>query len=87
MKSDIYPGQLRAARALLGITRAELAAAADTTERTIARLEDGETRPHKSTNTRLIDALNARGIELIEENGGGAGVRFRSPSAKSGQGS
>lgn len=77
MQDDIHPGQLRAARALVGMTREKLAEAAGTTERTIARIEDGETTPRQSTAAAIRVALEAAGVILVEPNGEGPGVRLR----------
>jgi DNA-binding XRE family transcriptional regulator len=79
MKEDIQPAQLRAARAIVDWSRQELAAAASTTERTIARIEAGDTMPRAATISAIRSALEAAGVEFIAENGGGAGVRLRDP--------
>lgn len=79
MKTDIHPAQLRAARALVGWSRATLAEAAGTTERTLARLEAGENAPRDATASAIRAALEAAGVDFIAENGGGAGVRLRKP--------
>jgi transcriptional regulator with XRE-family HTH domain len=70
--------QLRAARALLGLSQAELALRADLSVPTIKRLEGGF-GPHVSdeARARLQKAIESAGVEFIEENGGGTGVRFR----------
>jgi transcriptional regulator with XRE-family HTH domain len=70
--------QLRAARALLGWSQSELALRAGLSVPTIKRLEGGF-GPHVSDEARakLTKAIEAAGVEFIEENGGGAGVRFR----------
>ena len=70
--------QLRAARALLGLSQTELALRADLSVPTIKRLEGGF-GPHVSdeARARLQKAIESAGVEFIEENGGGAGVRFR----------
>jgi predicted transcriptional regulator len=73
----INPAQLRGARGLLNWSRGDLAKAAETTERTIARLEDGEAEPRASTAEAIEKALEKAGIELIPANGGGPGVRLR----------
>jgi transcriptional regulator with XRE-family HTH domain len=80
MKEDILPAQLRAARALVDWSREDLAAAAKTTTRTLARIEAGETEPRGSTLAAIRAALEAAGVEFIAENGGGAGVRLRARS-------
>jgi transcriptional regulator with XRE-family HTH domain len=72
--------QIRAARALLGWTQAQLATAAARSLPTIKRLErdDGE-GPSVSDDVReaVQRALEKAGIEFIAENGGGAGVRMK----------
>jgi transcriptional regulator with XRE-family HTH domain len=70
--------QLRAARALLGWSQAELASKAGLSVPTIKRLEGGF-GPHVSdeARSRLRKAIETAGIEFIEENDSGAGVRFR----------
>ena len=77
MSEDIHPGQLRAARALVGWTRDELAVAAGTTSRTLARLEAGETEARTSTARAIRAALESAGVIFIAENGDGPGVRLR----------
>ena len=71
------PGQLRAARALLGWSQETLAQAARVSKRTIAGYELGQTTPNELTYTSMIWALEDAGIEFIKENGGGPGVRLR----------
>lgn len=58
-------------------SREELAKRANTTARTIARIEAGETAPRQSTLEAIRSALEAAGVQFIPENGGGAGVRLR----------
>lgn len=77
--------QLRAARALLGIDQKTLADMAGVSLPTIQRMEasDGNVRGIVDTLTKVIEALNAAGVDLIGENarseGGGRGVRLRQP--------
>ncbi|WP_109668952.1 helix-turn-helix domain-containing protein [Mesorhizobium loti] len=76
MKKDIFPSQLRAARALIGWTREDLASASGLTVRTIARIESSQTIPRQTTIEALAEALEAAGIEFIPQNGSGPGVRL-----------
>ncbi|MCA3485850.1 MAG: helix-turn-helix transcriptional regulator [Rhodobacter sp.] len=71
--------QVKAARALLGWTQPDLAAASGVSVPTIARLEseDGTLGGRASTGAAIRAALEAAGVEFIAENGGGAGVRLR----------
>jgi len=77
MKREITPAQMRAARALLDWPRETLSAACGTTVRTLARVESGEGGSRQSTVAAIRAALEAAGVEFIEENGGGPGVRLR----------
>jgi transcriptional regulator with XRE-family HTH domain len=71
--------QIKAARALLAWSQEELAAAADVSIPTIKRLEadDGPLGGRNETGTKMRLALEAAGVEFIDENGGGPGVRLR----------
>ena len=80
----ISAGQVRAARALLGIDQRQLADLAGLSVPTIQRMEasDGIIRGNVDSLTKLISAFDAAGIELIGEGapsaGGGRGVRVKS---------
>jgi transcriptional regulator with XRE-family HTH domain len=66
------------ARAALQLGVRELAATADVSPTTITRLERGEDL-YPRTVAAIRAALEAAGVEFIEENGGGPGVRLRKP--------
>ena len=70
--------QFRAARALLGWSQTQLAKEAGLSLPTVKRVET-ETGPKVSDAARvaLKRALDQNGVEFIEENGGGPGVRLR----------
>ena len=84
----ITAGQLRAARALLGIDQRKLAERAGVSLPTIQRMEasDGVVRGIVDTLMKVSEALEADGIELIGDNrpsaGGGRGVRLRDPAPR-----
>jgi transcriptional regulator with XRE-family HTH domain len=67
--------QCRMARAALGMGVRELAAAAKVSVYTVARFERGEELKERTIDA-LQRALEAAGIKLIDENGGGPGVRL-----------
>ena len=71
--------QLKAARALIGWSQEELASAAEVSLPTIKRLEaaEGWLAGRQTTAHKIRAALERAGIEFIDENGGGAGVRLR----------
>jgi transcriptional regulator with XRE-family HTH domain len=71
--------QVKAARALLGWSQTDLARYSGISEPTIARLEsaDGPIGGRADTAAKIRDALETAGIEFIDENGGGRGVRLR----------
>jgi transcriptional regulator with XRE-family HTH domain len=79
----ITAGQLRAARAFLGIDQRKLAELAGLSLPTIQRMEasEGVVRGNVESLTKLVDALYAAGIELIGDGAvsqsGGRGVRLR----------
>jgi len=79
----ITAAQLRAARALLGIDQRKLAEMAGVSLPTIQRMEasQGNVRGVVETLTKIIEALDAAGIELIgneqPSQGRGRGVRLK----------
>jgi transcriptional regulator with XRE-family HTH domain len=75
---------IRAARALLRWEQRDLAEASSVSLPTIKRLESqpGAMAAHMSTVSALRKALEAAGIEFIDENGGGPGVRLRKRQLK-----
>jgi len=89
----ITAAQLRAARALLGIDQKTLAKLAGISVPTIQRMEasTGNVRGVVESLTKVVDALNRAGIELIYDGAisseGGRGVRLREaqPSSMAGK--
>jgi transcriptional regulator with XRE-family HTH domain len=71
--------QVKAARALLGWSQADLANHSGVSEPTIARLEsaEGELGGREGTADKIRKSIEAAGIQFIDENGGGPGVRLR----------
>ena len=64
------------ARAALGLGVRDLATAAKVSPDTVARIERGETLYPRNVQA-IRAALKSAGVEFIEENGGGPGVRLR----------
>lgn len=81
--SVLTGAQLRAARALLGIDQKTLADQAGVSLPTVQRMESspGIVRGVIDTLTKIVNALDRAGIELIGEggqsNGSGRGVRLK----------
>ncbi len=79
----ITAGQLRAARALLGLDQRRLSELANLSLPTIQRMEssDGLIRGNVDSLTKLITALERSGVEFIAANAvsadGGRGVRLK----------
>jgi transcriptional regulator with XRE-family HTH domain len=73
----ISRSQVRAARGLLDWSQDRLAEASSLPRRTIVRFEAGETAARERTLRAIAAALESAGVEFIEENGGGPGVRLR----------
>ncbi|EDP62298.1 transcriptional regulator, XRE family protein [alpha proteobacterium BAL199] len=82
----ITAAQLRAARALLGVDQRTLAELSGVSVPTIQRMESskGNVRGVVETLTKVIEALDRAGIELLGENaqgtGTGRGVRLKTPA-------
>lgn len=72
--------QCRAARAILNLEQGELAKLADVHRNTIMDFEREVRRPRASTVAVIRAALEKVGIEFIEENGGGPGLRLAIPT-------
>jgi len=85
----ITAGQLRAARALIGVDQRQLAELCGLSVPTIQRMEasEGVIRGNVDSLMKLVGALDAAGIELIGEGaaspGGGRGVRLKRPKGTS----
>ena len=79
----ISPAQMRAARALLGIDQRKLAELAGVSLPTIQRMEasEGNVRGVIDTLTKVVEALDRAGVELIGNEqaslGRGRGVRLK----------
>ncbi|ODR95971.1 hypothetical protein AUC70_03375 [Methyloceanibacter stevinii] len=78
----LVPAQIRAARALLGLSQGQLADLAGIGVRTVKRIElADELSGAARTNWKIQTALEAAGIEFISAEGGrGPGVRLRTSS-------
>ena len=71
--------QIRAARSLIRWTADELAAASALSVATIRRaeLKESETALTAANDLAIRRALETAGVEFIDENGGGPGVRLK----------
>jgi predicted transcriptional regulator len=72
----ITPAQCRAARGLLDWTQQKLADEAQVGVVTIRQLEAGDTAPRRATLDVIQRALERAGVQFINKNGGGPGVRL-----------
>ena len=75
----ISPSQCRAARGLLDWSQHELSKQSRVGIVTIRQLESGVHEPRRATQQVVRQAFEAAGVEFIDENGGGAGVRLQKP--------
>jgi transcriptional regulator with XRE-family HTH domain len=74
----ISSDQLRAARALKGLSQSSLAELVGVSTKTIKRAEgSGVPSPAVETVNSIRLVLEKLGVEFIPENGGGAGVRLK----------
>ena len=74
--------QLAAARTLLGLTQADVAARSNLSVPTLKRMEgsEGPIAGMQNNVEAVIRALEAAGVIFVAENGDGAGVRLRKES-------
>ena len=81
---SLTSAQIRAARALVRWSAEDLAKEAALGLATIRRAEnaDAETSMTNANDLAVRRALESAGVEFIDENGGGAGVRLRKPHKK-----
>ena len=77
--------QIRAARSLIRWSAEDLAARSSLSVATIRRAEltDAETSMTAANDLAVRRALEAAGVEFIDENGGGPGVRLRKSGKES----
>jgi predicted transcriptional regulator len=78
----IKPAQCRAGRALLDITQTELAHAAELGLSTVVDFERERRQVSQEAVEAIQNALERSGVEFIDENGGGPGVRLRKRSPR-----
>jgi transcriptional regulator with XRE-family HTH domain len=76
---SITPAQCRAARGLIELTQSELAEKANFGLSTIVDFERSRRQISAEALSAIRKALENLGIQFIDENGGGAGVRLRKP--------
>jgi transcriptional regulator with XRE-family HTH domain len=79
---EIRPAQCRAARALLDMTQTDLAALAKLGLSTVVDFEKDRREVSPVAREAIQNALHRAGVEFIEENGGGPGVRLRKRQPK-----
>ena len=79
----VSAGQMRAARALVGLSGERLAELSGVSLVAIRRAEGGRglAGMMRANADAIRRALEAAGVEFISENGGGAGVRMTKPAA------
>ena len=83
----ITAAQLRAARAVVGVSQRNLAETSGLSLPTIRRMEtiEGMIRAHVGSRVKLVAALDAAGVDIIGKGvmsqGGGRGVRLKTKQA------
>jgi ribosome-binding protein aMBF1 (putative translation factor) len=85
-KSTLTSAQIRAARALIKWSAEDLSQKSSVSLRTIRRAELADHRMAMTipNNLAIRRALESAGVEFIDENGGGPGVRLRKRQQKRG---
>lgn len=69
--------QCLGARAMLRLTREQVSQTSKVAVATLADFEVGRRQPQPRTLAAIRAALETAGVEFVDENGGGAGVRLR----------
>ena len=77
----ISPAQCRAARGLLDWSQQVLAERAGVGIVTIRQLEADAKQPRRATLSVVRQAFEQAGVQFIDQNGGGAGVRLKKSGA------
>jgi len=78
----VTSAQVRMARAALNWTVRDLADASGLHRNTITNIEVGRYAGDPETLEKIEATMKRAGVEFIDENGGGAGVRLRKSSMK-----
>lgn len=79
----IDASQIKAARALVGMTQDDVAKASGLSVQTIKRMELTGTERSTVANVMAVQrVLEAAGVIFIPENGGGVGVRLAKPKGQ-----
>ena len=73
----VTSAQVRMARAALNWSVRHLAEAAQIHRNTVTNIETGRYAGDAATLAAIVSALRRAGVEFIDENGGGPGVRLR----------
>jgi len=73
----VTSAQVRMARAALNWSVRDLAKAAQIHRNTVTNIETGRYAGDAATLAAMVSALKRAGVEFIDENGGGPGVRLR----------
>jgi hypothetical protein len=81
---SLVSAQIRAARALVRWSAEDLARESAVSVATIRRAEltDQKTLMNVANDLAIRRALESAGVEFIDENGGGPGVRLKNPHKK-----
>jgi DNA-binding transcriptional regulator YiaG len=74
---EMSSAQCRAGRALLDMTQSQLAELAKLGLSTVVDFEKGRRQVSQAAVETIQSALQRAGVDFIEENGGGPGVRLR----------
>ena len=81
----IDPVQSKMARAALGWSIRDLAQKAGVGVATVTRFENEQVTPTRNNLSAIRETLEQGGIEFIDENGRGPGVRLTSPTGATGR--
>lgn len=78
----VTSAQIRAARGLVNWSVRELSERSGIHRNTITNVETGKSGGDENTVAAIRSALESAGVEFIDENGGGPGVRLKKKARK-----
>ena len=81
-RGSVTGGQIRAARAILGVSAQDLADATKLSRGTIQRAELESAQVTAANTDRIVEVLEEMGVIFIAENGEGPGIRLRKSKRK-----
>ena len=81
-RPSLTPEQCRAARGLLAMSQGDLCSLANVALKSMSDFENEKTAPYRKTLADIRAALEAAGVEFLDPDNGGPGVRLKNVVAR-----